>query len=74
MSGGIQIFQSADGLVQLNVSLDHERVWLSQAQIITLFGRERSVVTKHINNLFKEGELLKESNVQKVHIANSDIF
>jgi hypothetical protein len=47
-------------------------VWLTQAQISSLFQRERSVITRHINNVFKEGELEKESNVHFLHIANSD--
>jgi len=68
----IQIFQTSDGQVQLDVSLDHDTVWLSQAQMTDLFGRERSVITKHINNIFKECELVEKSNVQKMHIANSD--
>ncbi|MBT6879567.1 MAG: hypothetical protein HOA22_08565, partial [Gammaproteobacteria bacterium] len=55
MSGQIQIFQSEDGEIQLDVSLDQETVWLTQAQMTELFGRERSVITKHINNIFKEG-------------------
>jgi hypothetical protein len=37
-----------------------------------LFGRERSVITKHLGNVFREGELAKESNVQNLHIASSD--
>lgn len=47
-------------------------MWLSQAQMAELFGRERSVLTKHVNNVFKEGELDKKSNVQILHIAGSD--
>jgi hypothetical protein len=57
----IQIFQSADGQIQLDVSLEQDTVWLTQAQMTELFGRERSVITKHINNIFKEGELARES-------------
>jgi hypothetical protein len=38
----------------------------------SLFGRERSVITKHVNNVFKEGELEEKSNVQNMHIANSE--
>jgi len=57
----IQIFQSGDGSVQLDVSLDKETVWLSQAQMCELFERERSVITKHVNNIFKEGELERDS-------------
>ena len=57
----IEIFQTTDGEVELDVSLDKETVWLSQAQMSELFGRERSVITKHINNVFKEGELQRDS-------------
>ena len=57
--------------VKLEVNLKDETVWLTQEQIAILFGKERSVITKHINNIFKE-ELDKESNVQKMHFANSD--
>ena len=54
------------------VKADGETVWLTQAQMCQLFGRERSVITKHIRNVFREGELVAESNVQNLHIANSD--
>ena len=57
----IQIFQSGDGSVQLDVSLDKETVWLSQAQMCELFDRERSVITKHVNNIFKDGELERDA-------------
>jgi hypothetical protein len=49
-----------------------ETLWLSQAQIAELFGRERSVITKHIRNIWGEGELDEKSNVQNLHIPNSD--
>ncbi len=62
----IQIFTTADGQVRLDVSLDHDTVWLSQAQMTELFGRERSVITKHINNIFKEGELERDSVCAKI--------
>lgn len=60
------------GGAQLEVALDQETVWLSQAQICTLFGRDQSVVSRHIRNVFKEGELPEKSNMQKMHIAKSD--
>jgi prophage maintenance system killer protein len=47
-------------------------VWLTQAQMAELFGRERSVITKHLRNVFLEGELVEKSNVQNLHIASSD--
>ena len=68
----IIIYQTEDGVTQIEVRLENETVWLSQQQISELFQRERSVITKHINNVFEEGELDKESNVQILHIANSD--
>ena len=46
---------------ELSVKTDGETVWLTQEQMCLLFGRERSVVTKHIRNVFKEGELSPES-------------
>ena len=68
----VVIYQAEDGKTRLEVQLVQETVWLNQSQMSELFGRERSVVTKHINNVFREGELDKQSNVQNMHIANSD--
>ena len=68
----IVIYQTEDGLTKIEVNFDSETVWLTQAQISELFQRERSVITKHINNVFSEQELDEESNVQILHIANSD--
>lgn len=61
MTSNIQIYQSADGQLELKVALDNDTVWLAQDQLCELFGRERSVITKHIGNVFKEGELDRES-------------
>ncbi|MBE0501570.1 MAG: virulence RhuM family protein [Desulfuromonadales bacterium] len=72
MSNKIAIYQTADGQTALEVHLEQETVWLSQLQMTELFERERSVITKHINNIFREGELDKKSNVQNMHIAGSD--
>lgn len=66
------IYQSADGKIKIDVRFENETVWLSQAQMCVLFGRERSVITKHINNIFEERELDENSNVQILHIAGSD--
>lgn len=66
------IYQTKSGALELRGDLDKETVWATQAQIAEVFGIERSVVTKHINNLFKSGEVDKKRNVQKMHIANSD--
>jgi len=66
------IYQSQDGNIKLDVTIEGETVWLSQSQISELFQKERSVITKHINNIFEEGELKEESNVQNLHISGSD--
>ncbi len=52
--------------------MQDETVWLTQAQISELFGKDRTVITKHINNIFKEEELIKGRNVQKMRTPNSD--
>ena len=56
-SGEILVYEAPDGSAQVDVRLDQETVWLNQEQMAELFGRERSVVTKHIRNVFKEVEL-----------------
>lgn len=66
------IYQSEDGSIKIDVRFEQDTVWLTQAQMCMLFGRERTVITKHIGNIFEEGELEENSNVQKLHIANSD--
>ncbi|NOT14884.1 MAG: virulence protein RhuM/Fic/DOC family protein [Methylotenera sp.] len=68
----IVIYQTESGETQIDVRLEQETVWLTQVQVAELFGRERSVITKHIKNVFTEGELDEKSNVQNLHIANSD--
>lgn len=57
----IILYQNPDGKTLLEVRLDHETVWLTQDQMAELFGRERSVITKHLRNVFKEGELEENS-------------
>ena len=66
------LFQAADGQVTLDVRLEADTVWLSQAQMAELFGRERSVITRHVGNVFREGELPEKSNVHFLHIAGAD--
>jgi len=56
----------------VEVRLEHETVWLTQKQMAELFDTERSVITKHLRNIFESKELEEKSNVQKMHIAHSD--
>lgn len=57
----ILIYQSIDGKIKLDVELQQETVWLNQEQMALLFGKARSTISEHIQNIFKEGEL--EENV-----------
>ena len=66
------IYTTEDGLTKIETTFDGDTVWLSRAQMAELFQRDRSVISKHIKNVFEEGELEKESNVQILHVANSD--
>jgi hypothetical protein len=61
------------GGASLDVRLKGETLWLTQAQLVDLYGRNQSVIARHIRNIFKEGELNpSKSNMQKMHIANAD--
>jgi prophage maintenance system killer protein len=63
----IIIYQTEDGQTQIDVRLENETVWLTQAQMAELFQKDQSVVARHINNAFKEGELKEESNMHFLH-------
>ncbi len=70
--GELIIYQTEDGKTRIDVRMDNETVWLTRQQMSELFDRNVSVIGRHIRNIFEEGELQEESNVQKMHIANSD--
>lgn len=70
--GEIVVYETSEGHVRVDVRLERDTVWLSQQQMSRLFGRERSVIAKHLRNLFRESELREEGNVQNLHIAGSD--
>lgn len=72
MKNEIKIYEIEDKNIELEVSLENETVWLTQKQMSELFDRDRTVITRHINNIFKEEELVEKSNVQKMHFPNSD--
>ncbi|WP_265089139.1 hypothetical protein [Psychrobacter sp. Pi2-1] len=68
----VEIYESADGEAQVDVRFEQETVWLSQAQMTELFGRDQSVISRHIANAIKDEEIAEKSNIQKMHIANSN--
>ena len=69
-SQDIAIFEGSAG--EVVVTVGQETVWLTQTQMVTLFERDQSVISRHVRNLFQEGELPAAGNMQKVHIAGSD--
>lgn len=68
----IVIYQTKSGALELRGDVKSETIWATQAQIAEVFDVERSVITKHIRNILKDKEINEKSNVQKMHIANSD--
>ena len=60
-----------DGNIELNIEFDGHSVWLRQNEIAKIFDKDRTVITRHINNILKDSEVDENSNVQKMHIANS---
>lgn len=72
MKKDIVIYQGKDGEIALKGDVKRETIWASQAQIVKLFNVDQSVVSRHVRNIFKDGEIEAKSNMQKVHIANSD--
>lgn len=66
------IYQGKNGAIELRGDFSHDTVWATQAQIVDLFSVDQSVVSRHIKNIFKDGEIVQKSNMQKMHIANSD--
>ena len=66
------VLYQPDNTTQLEVRVEDETVWLTQAQMAMLFQRDQSVISRHINNVFREGELEEKSNMQILHITNSD--
>lgn len=72
MDQQFEIYTSSDGSTQIEVKFEGETFWLSQEQLSDLFERDQSVISRHLSNVFKDGELDKESNMQKMHFAKSD--
>ena len=69
----IIIYQTDDGLTKIDVRLEDDTVWLTQAEMAELFKKNVSTISRHIQNIYEEGELQKsESNLHFLQIANSD--
>jgi death-on-curing family protein len=70
--GEIIIYQTKSGAIELRGDFSHETIWATQSQIVELFGVDQSVVSRHIKNIFKDNEINRKSNMQKMHIPISD--
>ena len=70
--GEVVIYQTDEGLTKLEVKMENETVWLTQAQLVELYQTSKANVSEHINHIFEEGELDKESVVRKFRTTASD--
>lgn len=73
MNSPIEIYPP-DGHTHVEARFGKETVWLSQAQMVQLFGRNVSVISRHIRNAIDEGQISEKSNMQKMHIAFTERF
>ena len=72
--GNIVIYQTKDGKTSIDVKLENETVWLTQAQMAELFQKDRTVIGRHINNVYREGELERDITCAKIaHVQIGDI-
>ena len=70
MDREIILFKADDIELQVKITPDEETVWLTQDQMAELFDKDRSVIGRHISNIFKEGELEEDTSVQILHGSN----
>ena len=70
MENEVIVFKNGELELEVNVSEDRENVWLSKQQMAELFQRDRTVISKHLKNIFDEGELAENNNVQILHVVN----
>ncbi len=71
-TGQIEIYQAEDGQTEIQVRLEEDTLWLSQAQMVELFGVNKSGISRHIKNIFKSGELIRDSVVAKFATTAAD--
>ena len=72
MNSDILIYQNQDGNIKIDVRLQEETVWLTQAQMATLFGKDKRTISEHIGNVFQEGELDENSVVRNFRTTAAD--
>ena len=73
-SNQIIIYQTDDGQTQIDVRMENDTVWLNTNQMASLFDREESNIRRHVINVFREGELLKDNNVHFLHVNGVPLY
>ena len=71
-NGEIVLYQNQDGQIKLDVRLEDETVWLTQAQLCVLFQKSKATISEHIKNVFIEGELIQDSTVRKFRTVQQE--
>lgn len=71
-TNALKIYDTSYGDIDVQIDYQADTIWLNKQEIAKLFNIDRSGVSRHINNIFKSGEIEEKSNVQKMHIPNSD--
>lgn len=71
-NGEIIIYQNSEGIIKIDVRLEQETVWLTQAQLCELFQKSKATISEHIKNVFEEGELIENSVVRKFRTTAGD--
>ena len=66
------IYQAKSGAIELRGDFRHDTIWATQEDIVRLYEKDQSVISRHISSIFREKEADPQSNMQKMHIANSD--
>ena len=74
LNSNILMYTTEDGVTKVEVTFDNETVWLSLDQMAELFQRDKSTISRHIKNVFEEGELSKNSVVAKFATTASDFL
>jgi hypothetical protein len=72
MTSDILIYQNQDGNIKIDVRLQEETVWLTQAQMGQLFGKDKRTISEHISNIYSEGELEKSSTIRKFRTVQTE--
>ena len=68
----VMLYQGKSGAIEFRGDFDKGIIWATQADLCALYDKDQSVISRHVKNIFKDGEVNEKSNMQKMHIANSD--